>query len=709
MRKLFLALMALPLAVLGSPVQIINNAVFQNAGTPLTGLVMANGTSPATTATTGNLTEATSAVLTITGGSGAILGSGATIQVKQASTSQAGYLSSTDWNTFNGKQSTLTLGNLTETTSSVLTITGGTGAVVGSGLTIAVKTASTSQSGYLTNTDWNTFNGKQASGNYLTALSGDGTATGPGSAALTLATVNANTGAFGSATASGTFTVNGKGLITAAASVTVTPAIGSITGLGTGVGTLLTGASSGTGGPAGTVSPTLTGTLTLGDATTPALSLAAGKTNTGTITINGKTSGSTKFTTADATAQAVTITTAAQTIGASTLTIPDQANGNRSFVFDTLTQTLTNKTISGASNTITVGFDGLLGATNSTATMHVGTGASLDATGSGSITATAAPVAGLTGAGSGILTWIATPSSANLRSALTDSTGTGSNVFGTNPSLAGFTLTGSSIITQAAMASAPTVDVTLPWTTRSLAAGETLAYSNATPTTGTNFYITYTADSTNRTITFPASLYSYDSSTVVASTVITASTSKTMRFVKEATRWTVYGDGVPVTGTGSFVLSTGPQISTIELGNASDTTLARASAGVMSVEGVTVDTISATNTLTNKRVTPRITSIASNATPTVNTDNCDCVTITALAAAITSMTTNLTGTPSNFDQLEFRILDNGTARAITWGASFASGTGTLPTTTILGKALSVYLEWDSVQAKWMCQSTGSYP
>jgi hypothetical protein len=52
---------------------------------------------------------------------------------------------------------------------------------------------------------------------------------------LTLATVNANVGSFGSATAAPTFTVNGKGLITAAGSATITPAVGSITGLGTGV------------------------------------------------------------------------------------------------------------------------------------------------------------------------------------------------------------------------------------------------------------------------------------------------------------------------------------------------------------------------------------------------------------------------------------------------------------------------------------------
>jgi hypothetical protein len=52
----------------------------------------------------GNLTEATSAVLTITGSS--TLLANTTIQVIQATTSTNGYLSSADWNTFNGKQST---------------------------------------------------------------------------------------------------------------------------------------------------------------------------------------------------------------------------------------------------------------------------------------------------------------------------------------------------------------------------------------------------------------------------------------------------------------------------------------------------------------------------------------------------------------------------------------------------------------------------
>lgn len=62
----------------------------------------------------------------------------------------------------------------------------------------------------------------QAPGNYITALTGDGTASGPGSSALTLATVNSNTGVFGDATHVPAITVNGKGLITAVTSTTIT-------------------------------------------------------------------------------------------------------------------------------------------------------------------------------------------------------------------------------------------------------------------------------------------------------------------------------------------------------------------------------------------------------------------------------------------------------------------------------------------------------
>jgi hypothetical protein len=84
-----------------------------------------------------------------------------TFNLPTASATNRGALSSADWTTFNSKEPALTKGNLTEATSSVLTITGGTGAVIGSGTTIQVSQAGASASGFLSSTDWNTFNNKQ--------------------------------------------------------------------------------------------------------------------------------------------------------------------------------------------------------------------------------------------------------------------------------------------------------------------------------------------------------------------------------------------------------------------------------------------------------------------------------------------------------------------------------------------------------------------
>lgn len=55
------------------------------------------------------------------------------------------------------------------------------------GLQTQIPIADTSTTGVLTSTDWNTFNSKQGSGNYITALTGDVTASGPGSVAATIA------------------------------------------------------------------------------------------------------------------------------------------------------------------------------------------------------------------------------------------------------------------------------------------------------------------------------------------------------------------------------------------------------------------------------------------------------------------------------------------------------------------------------------------
>lgn len=111
---------------------------------------------------------------------------------------------------------------------------------------------------------------------------------------------------------------------------------------------------------------TLSGAVTVADATTPSITLASGKTNTGFLIINGKTSGSFKIIPADATAQAVVMSISAQTSGGSTLTVPDMAGVNQSFVFTAATQTLTNKTLT--SPTLTTPALGVASATSVTAT-----------------------------------------------------------------------------------------------------------------------------------------------------------------------------------------------------------------------------------------------------------------------------------------------------------------------------------------------------
>lgn len=147
-------------------------------------------------------------------------------------------------------------------------------------------------------------------------------------------------------------------------------------------------------------------------------------------------------------------------------------------------------------------------------------------------------------------------------------------------------------------------------------------------------------------------------------------------------------------------------------GNTSGSTVLNAAAtasGTLTLPAAT-DTLVArdtTDTLTNKRVSPRVVAVTVSATPTINTDNGDIFTITSQNAAITSMTTNLSGTPTSGQKMLVEILDNGSARAITWGASYASGPATLPTTTIVSKWLYVGLEWSASRSKWICMATGS--
>lgn len=141
-------------------------------------------------------------------------------------------------------------------------------------------------------------------------------------------------------------------------------------------------------------------------------------------------------------------------------------------------------------------------------------------------------------------------------------------------------------------------------------------------------------------------------------------------------------------------------VGSIELGHATDTTLSRSAAWVLAVEGVVVPTISSTNTLTNKRITKRIETVASSATPASNTDSYDITKITSLATNITSLTSWLTGTPNDWDMHVWDITPNGTIRTITYGASFEDWDLAWTTTTTASWNLSQLWRWNSSTSKW---------
>jgi hypothetical protein len=86
--------------------------------------------------------------------------------------------------------------------------------------------------------------------------------------------------------------------------------------------------------------------------------------------------------------------------------------------------------------------------TNKTLTSPVLTAPVLGTPASGTLTnATGLPVAtGISGLGTNVATFLATPSSANLAAALTDETGSGANVFGTSPTISSPTITGTGTI-----------------------------------------------------------------------------------------------------------------------------------------------------------------------------------------------------------------------------------------------------------------------
>jgi hypothetical protein len=109
-------------------------------------------------------------------------------------------------------------------------------------------------------------------------------------------------------------------------------------------------------------------------------------------------------------------------------------------------------------------------------------------------------------------------------------------------------------------------------------------------------------------------------------------------------------------------------------------------------------TLAGTQTLTNKRINPRVVSAASASSLTPNIATADQYAYTALAAGLTINAP--TGTPVNGNKLIFRLLDNGTARALTWNATFTAIGVTLPTTTVANKTTYVGCIYNAHNTRW---------
>lgn len=98
-------------------------------------------------------------------------------------------------------------------------------------------------------------------------------------------------------------------------------------------------------------------------------------------------------------------------------------------------------------------------------------------------------------------------------------------------------------------------------------------------------------------------------------------------------------------------------------------------------------------------VLPRTTTTASTATLTVNADAFDFATVTAQAAGLSIA--NPTGTPVDGQNLIYRIKDNGTARALSFGTAFRASTdNTLPTTTVISKTIYLGFKYNAADSKW---------
>jgi len=577
-----------------------------------------------------------------------------TISMLVANTSQDGYLTFGDWNTFTAKQNPISLNTLPNSGSStlvgsVLTIPTYTLAGLGGvGLTalsasnplnynnltgaFSMPAATGINNGYLTFTDHGIFSGKQnALGTLLTpATSAPATLTGPNNNVLTIPTYTlAGLGGISLSALSATspMTYNGAGLFA------MPMANGATNGY-------LTSANWNT---FFNKEPGIIGGTTLqywrGDKTFQTLNTSVVPELTNLYYTDARARASITLNTAPTSGSSTYVA------GTGVLTVPTYSLTGLGGV--PTTRTLS---INGTSFDLSANRSWTVGTVTSVAALTLGTtGADVSST---VATGTTTPVITLSipnaSAGSrGVLTSTDYTTFTNKQVALTVTT-TGS---GPASLTLGGTLNIPYVVPPIYTFSAPLVN-TAGTVSMPAANGTTNGYL-----TGTFFTIFNNKANTN------SSLSQFGTATTTSAALATVITDET--------------------GTGSLVFGTSPTLTsptliTPNLGNATATTL-------------------------TGRILPRVVTIVSTATPAINTDLYDAVSITALATGISSI--SITGSPNNFDKLLFRIKDNGTSRTIAWGTSFVQMGASLPTSTVAGKILTIGFIYDSILTKWGCVVT----
>lgn len=262
------------------------------------------------------------------------------------------------------------------------------------------------------------------------------------------------------------------------------------------------------------------------------------------------------------------------------------------------------------------------------------------------------------------LSVFAATTSAELAGVISDETGSGSLVFANTPTLV------TPVLGVATATSINGLTITSSTGTLTITNGKTATFSNTLTFSGTDakaLVLTtgLTVTTNDGTIAFGAS-----------GKTLTVSDSTTL-----ATNAITMGGGEVITFSATNALS-----------------LLTTGATVMTFPATTdtVVTLAATQTLTNKRVTQRVTTTTDDATSIIDIDTCDVYELSAVANA-TEFTT--TGTPTNGQKLIVRFKDAGVSKALTW--TFATAIGvTLPTATTASKWGYVGCTYNSAAAQW---------